>query len=218
MYVVSHCVLSLPFIDSTRSSIIREIDCKCRAGLASMAYFYFDFRDTQKQHRRGLLASLLSQLSAKSDPCYHIFSRLYFDHDEGARQPSDDALFECLMEMLSVEGQPAMYLIIDALDECPNISGMPTAREKVLKFLEDLVGLSLPNLHICVSSRPEFNIRSTLEPLAPFRMLLDNEGGQKADISEYINSVVHSDLRIRTWSAENKQLVIDTLSDRADGM
>ncbi len=189
-----------------------------KAGLALMAYFFFDFRDTRKQHRCGLLSSLLFQLSAKSDACHHIFSRLYFDHDEGAQQPSDDALFECLTEMLKVQGQPTIYLIIDALDESPNISGMPTAREKVLEFLEDLVGLQLPNVHICVSSRPEFDIRTSLEPLAPLRVLLDDESGQKADISGYVNSVVHSDRRMRKWSAENKELVIDTLSDKADGM
>ena len=183
-----------------------------------MAYYYFDFRDTQKQHRRGLLSSLLFQLSTKLDACYHIFSRLYFNHDEGARQPSDDALFDCLTDMLKVQAQPAMYLIIDALDECPNFSGMPTAREKVLDFLEDLVGLRLSNVHICVSSRPEFDIRTSLEPLASFSMLLDDECGQKADISGYIKSVVHSDRRMRRWSAENKQLVIDTLSVKADGM
>jgi hypothetical protein len=120
--------------------------------------------------------------------------------------------------MFNVQGQPAMYLIIDALDECPNISGMPTAREKVLEFLEDLVGLSLPNVHICVSSRLEFDIQTSLEPLASFRMFLDDESGQRADISAYINSIVHSDRRIRKWSAENKRLVVDTLSDRAGGM
>ena len=111
-----------------------------------------------------------------------------------------------------------MYLIIAALDECPNISGMPTAREKVLECLEDLVSLQLPNLHICLSSRPEFDIRSSLEPLLQFRVSLDEETGQKADISGYIKSVVHSDRRMRKWSAEDKQLVISTLSDKADGM
>ncbi len=182
-----------------------------------MAYFFFDFRDTRKQHRRGLL-SLLFQLSAKSDACYRIFSRLYFDHDEGARQPSDLALFKCLKEMLEVEGQPATYLIVDALDECPNISGMPTAREKILEFLEELNGLQLPNVHICVSSRPEFDIRTSLEPLAPFRISLHEETGQKADISSYINSVMHSDRMLRRWSAEHKKLVIDSLTDKAGGM
>jgi len=200
------------------SSIIREIDRMCKAGLASMAYFFFDFRDAQKQHRRDLLSSLLFQLSAKSDACYHVFSRCYLDHDEGARQPSDGTLSQCLMEMLEVQGQPAVYIIVDALDECPDISGMPTAREKVLTFLEDLVGLQLRNVHICLSSRPEFDIRTSLEPLAPFRVSLDDETGQQADILEYIKLVVRSDRKMRNWSAEDKQLVISTLSDKADGM
>ncbi len=183
-----------------------------------MSYFFFDFRDTRKQHRRDLLSSLLFQLSAKSDACYHIFSRLYLDHDEGSRQPSDDALFDCLTEMLKVEGQPPVYLIIDALDECPNVSGIPTAREKVLEILEDLVSLEVPKLHICVSSRPEFDIRTSLEPVAPFRVFLDDESGQKADISAYLTSFVHSDRKMRKWPAEYKQLIIDTLSEKADGM
>ena len=58
----------------------------------------------------------------------------------------------------------------------------------------------------------------SLEPLAPFRVSLDDETGQQADILEYIKSVVHSDRRMRNWSAEDKQLVISALSDKADGM
>ena len=38
------------------------------AGGASMAYFYFDFRDVSKQKLSNLLPSLLIQLSARSDP------------------------------------------------------------------------------------------------------------------------------------------------------
>jgi hypothetical protein len=183
-----------------------------------MAYFYFDFRDTEKQHLRGLLSSLIFQLSAKSDPCYQILSRLYSDHAGGAEEPSEDALSECLVEMLEVTGQPAMYIIIDALDECPNISGIQTAREQVLRFLEHLIKLNLPNVHICVSSRLEIDIRNTLEPFAPLRMSLHDENGQKEDISSYISAVVHSDQRMRRWREGDKQLVIDTLSDKADGM
>jgi hypothetical protein len=183
-----------------------------------MAYFYFDFRDTEKHHLRGLLSSLIFQLSAKSDPCYQILSRLYSDHAGGAEEPSEDALSECLVEMLEVTGQPAMYIIIDALDECPNISGIQTAREQVLRFLEHLIKLNLPNVHICLSSRLEIDIRNTLEPFAPLRMSLHDENGQKEDISSYISAVVHSDQRMRRWREGDKQLVIDTLSDKADGM
>ena len=183
-----------------------------------MAYFYFDFRDTEKQHLRGLLSSLVFQLSAESDPCYQILSRLYSDHIGGTREPSEDALSQCLMEMLTVPEQPAMYIIIDALDECPNASGIPTAREQVLKFLEHVVKLRHPNVHICVSSRAEIDIRNILEPLAPLRMSFHDESGQKADISSYINMVVHSDLNMQKWRGEDRQLVIDTLTDKADGM
>ena len=183
-----------------------------------MAYFYFDFRDSEKRHLRGLLSSVVFQLSAESDPCYQILSRLYSDHSGGTQEPSKDALSHCLVEMLKVPGQPAMYIIIDALDECPNFSGMPTAREEVLVFLEDLVNLNLPNIHICVSSRAEIDIRNTLEHLAPFRMSLHDEGGQKEDIFSYVNKVVRCDVRMRTWREGDKKLVIDTLSDKAAGM
>jgi hypothetical protein len=122
------------------------------------------------------------------------------------------------MDMLQLEGQPAIYIIVDALDECPNNSGMPTPREKVLEFLEDLIDYGLPHVHICISSRPEFDIRTVLEPLAPFRVSLHDETGQKKDIQGYVSAVVHSDRKMRKWRAPEKQLVIDTLSERADGM
>ena len=183
-----------------------------------MAYYYFDFRDADKQNLRGLLSSLLCQLCAVSDPCYEILARIYSAHAGGTREPSDSALTQSLMEMLQLEGQPAIYIIVDALDECPNISGMPTPREEVLEFLEDLIDYELPNVHLCVSSRPEFDIRSVLEPLAPFRVSLHDETGQMKDIQDYVSAVVHSDRKMRKWRAPDKQLVIDTLSERADGM
>ena len=203
---------------STSSSIIRKIETKRKAGLASIAYYYFDFRDTEKQHLRGLLSSLIFQLSANSDPCYQILSRLYSNHAGGAVEPPEDLLSECLVEMLRVPEQPPMYIIIDALDECPNISGMPTLREQVLEFLEHLVTSDLPNLHVCATSRPEIDIRNILEPLAPFRMSLHDECGQKEDISSYINKVVHADQRMRRWRNADKQMVIESLSSKADGM
>ena len=58
----------------TRSEIVREIERMRKVGLALMAYFFFDFRDTQKQHQRGLISSLLFQLIARSDTCAMISS------------------------------------------------------------------------------------------------------------------------------------------------
>ena len=188
------------------------------AGLATMAYYYFDFRDVKKQDCYGLLSSLISQLSAESDSCFNFLSQLYSDNIRGLQKPDLDALKNCVMNMLSLPGQGPIYIIIDALDECPNVSGTPSAREEVLELIEELVDLKLPNLHLCVASRPEIDIRQVLEPLTPLHISLHDESGQKQDIFTYIKSVVRSDRRMRRWREEDQNLVIDTLSQNADGM
>jgi len=183
-----------------------------------VAYYYFDFRDTAKQDVRGLLSSLVVQLCAKSDLCNDILSQLYSKHDAGLRLPDDDALTQCLKDRLELPGQPPIYIIVDALDECPNSSGAPSPRELVLDLLEDLVELHLPNLRICVTSRPEADIQEALGPLVSHSVSLHDEAGQKQDIIDYINSAVQSDRKMRKWRAEDRELVIDALSRRADGM
>ena len=190
------------------------------AGLASVVYYYFDFREADKQTRPGLLSSLLVQLAAESDPCCDILSRLYTTHACGARKPSDVALTQCLKEMFEHHRQ-ATYIVIDAIDECPNTSGFPTAREKVLEFLEgllDLQDLQLPHLRICVASRPEVDIRETLEPLTDLRVSLHEESGQRRDIFDYVTKVVYTDKRMRKWRKEDKELVIEMISEQSDGM
>ena len=185
-----------------------------------MAYFYFDFRDANKQGLRGVLPSLLTQLSSCSGPRCDILSDLFLDHDEGKNQPSDNALAECLKKMLTLPNQRPTYLIIDALDECPNTPGIPSPRERVLHLLKELVELHLPDLHVCVSSRPEIDIRDVLEPLTSRRVSLHDQSGQKQDIIDYVKSIVYSDLEpiMKRWRTEDKELVVKVLSERADGM
>jgi hypothetical protein len=115
----------------------------------------------------------------------------------------------------------ATYIVIDGIDECPNASGFPTAREKVLGFLEellDLQALQLPHLRICVASRPEVDIREALEPLTILRVSLHEEIGQRKDILDYVTKVVRTDKRMRKWRKEDKELVIEIISAKSDGM
>ena len=183
-----------------------------------MAYFYCDFRNKDKQNCRNLVLSIISQLCAQSSRCCDTLSRIYLEHDEGEQRPSDETLTECLMKMVSLPDQGPIYFILDALDECPNNSGMPTPREEVLDLINDLFSLHLPNLHLCVTSRPGIDIQTILEPLTTLRVSLHNQSGQKKDIVDYVSSVVHSDKKMRRWREEDRKLVVDTLSKRADGM
>jgi hypothetical protein len=200
--------------------VIQDIEAMCKARNASMGYFYFDFRDANKQGLRDLVLSLLTQLSASSGPRCDILSDLYSAHDEGKTQPSDSMLAKCLKQMLTLTDQLPTYLIIDAIDESPNTSGIPSPRERVLRLVKELVELRLPNVRICVTSRPEIDIREVLEPLTSRRVSLHDQSGQKKDIVEYVKSVVYSDLEpiMKRWRTDDKELVIKVLSERADGM
>ena len=184
-----------------------------------VAYHYFDFKDASKRHIRGLLSSLLSQLSDHSDGCRDVLHKLFKMCRDGSERPSHAALAECLGIMLKLSGQP-IFIIIDALDECPSTTGTPSAREEVLNFVEDLVGSSHSNLFICITSRPEQDIQAVLNPLtaASRRVLLHEERGQREDINSYIRSFVHEDRAMRRWREEDKELVMKTLSERAGGM
>ena len=207
-------------MSSLSSTIIQDIEALCKAGQASMAYFYFDFRDADKQNLHDLVPSLLTQLSALSASRCGILSNLYLDHKKGTSQPNDDVLTRCLKDVLALPDQHPVYLIIDALDECPDSHGIPSPRERLLHLVRELVKLRFPKLHICVTSRPEIDIREVLEPLTSRRVCLHDQTGQKEDIADYIRSVVYSDSEsiMRRWRTEDKELVIETLSNRANGM
>jgi hypothetical protein len=122
--------------------------------------------------------------------------------------------------MLELPGQVPIIVILDALDECPSTNGTPPAREKVLDFVEDVVLSKYPKLSMCITSRPEQDIQTVLNPLtsASSRVSLHEESGQREDINNYIRSFVHSDRGMRRWREEDRELVIKTLSERAGGM
>ena len=189
-----------------------------KSGLASLAFFYCDFRDDQKKDRRGLLSSLLVQLCEQSDAYSVTLSDFYATHGRGSQHASDSELVGCLKDMLKLPGQATVHIIIDALDECPITTGLPSPRDKVLELVEELVDLQIPNLRICVSSRPEADIVPILEPLAFRSVSLHGEIGQVQDIAEYVKSVVHTNREMRRWKDTDKQLVTDELIKKANGM
>jgi hypothetical protein len=203
----------------TSSSIIKDIESIRATGLASVIYYYFDFKDTGKQDRRGLLSSLLTQLCSRSHHCYDILSRLYEVHGNGLRQPSEVDLIRCLQNVLAIPGHGRVYIIVDAVDESPNKPGIPSPREKVLQLVKELIDLDHPDIRLCITSRPEADIRTVLEPLASHAVSLHDERGQRRDIINYIESVVDLDVNMgRRWRAEDRQLIISSLSKNANGM
>jgi hypothetical protein len=200
------------------STIIEDIHGMCKSGSALLAFLYCDFRNDKKKGRRDILSSLIVQLCDQSDSYYDIVSNFYSTHGRGLRHPSDNELTRCLKDLINCPKQVPIYIVVDALDESPNSYGMPSPRENVLRFVQDLANLQDAKLRICVTSRPERDIEDALNPLKPYSVSLHDEEGQKKDIQEYIKSVVDSDPEMSSWEVEDKELVIRTLSDKCRGM
>jgi hypothetical protein len=196
------------------STIVEEIE---KLEHMSLAIFYFDFSDNKKQDLHGMLSSVLVQLCYQSDLYCDIVSKLRSEHEDGSEDPRDGALIRCLKRLLELPGQAPIFLILDALDECPNTPEQSLHREEVLMLLKDLIDLKLPNLRICVTSQPEIDIEAILMPLTIHSVSLNDEHGQKEDLKNYIKSVVRTNKKMKNWSPERKQLVIDVLTGRADG-
>jgi hypothetical protein len=116
------------------------------------------------------------------------------------------------------------------LDECSKSShtiGAPSAREEVLGFIGQLAKLNLPNLFICVTSRPEQDILTTrdlldLPTFSVYQIFLHKEIGQQEDIDNYIRSFIgkhtSTDSVMQEWTEDDKKLVINELSEGAGGM
>jgi hypothetical protein len=199
------------------SSIIEDIKPECVTGLDSFAYYYFDFNDIGKQDRRGLLSSLLIQLCTRSHRGYDILLNLFRAKANDLDQPSEADMVQYLKKVLELLRNGRVYIIVDAVDESPTV-GMPSPREEVLDLIKELVDGRHPNMRFCITSRPEVGIRRVLEPLAFPNVFLDDQRGQKEDIIKYIESVVESDTNMQTWTPEDRQLVINSLSEKAKGM
>ena len=200
------------------STIIEDIRSMQKTGFASLAFFYCDFREDRKQDLRGLLSSFLVQLYHQSDSYFDILSDFYSEHDKGSRPPGDDALTRCLMDLLNLPGLAPVYLIVDALDECPKLSVVRSPRAKVLSYIEGLAKAQIPNFRICVTSRPELDIEDVFKPLIFRSVNLHEESGQKRDIENYIKSVIDTRPKQGSWKDEHKELAVNVLTKKVNGM
>ena len=219
-YAVSVLFRNRIFISPISSAIIEDIKSMREVRSTLFAYYYFDYKDTSKRNVHGLLVSILFQLSDDSERCRGVLYQLHKMCRDGSEQPSDVALVKCLKTMLGLPGQLPIFIAMDALDECPSTTGTPSDREEVLGFIEDLVGSRHSNLFICITSRPEHDIHTFLNPLtsSSCRVSLHEERGQRDDINSYVRSFVYADRAMRRWREDDKEFVITTLSERAQGM
>lgn len=206
-----------PFVTHSRltprsSTIVNDLLQTSTPPDTFFAYFYFDFNDESKQTLRGLLSSLLIQLSWQSRECMRLMSQMYRAHGDGGREPNTADLQRCLLDMLAI--LPSTYIVLDALDECPALR-VRSERQEILGLIRRLL---VPKVHICVTSRPEPDIKEALLSYMAMELDLHSAADQARDIARHITIVLDEDPVFRRWPAALKQYTLETLEAKANGM
>jgi hypothetical protein len=190
----------------------------------SVIYFYFDFKDEQKQSRSGLLSSLVFQLAANSRRCFDILTdtrarvqkmngtMISKMHAHAYLHPTDEMLFECLESMLHASSE--IFIILDALDECPEAK----RASDILPLLNRLVSLGITGLHLLVTSRPERDIRRCISPLSSHHLDLSNTHEHKEDLARFISHELLSSEHYEDWPLNVKSQAKEILVEKAKGM
>jgi Cdc6-like AAA superfamily ATPase len=183
-----------------------------------LLYFYFDFTDSSKQTLENVVRSLVSQLYCKRRDTQMLLDLLFSSNGKGQRQPSCESLCRVFFQM--VDQAKDVYVVLDALDECKTRIG--SRFEGLLNWLGTLLQSDQRNVHLLVTSRPEYDIETVLNTLAkseddiiPIQSNLIQD-----DIRSYVHTRVRERDGLKRWRSHPEVLekIEKQLMEKADGM
>ncbi|KFY94925.1 hypothetical protein V498_03651 [Pseudogymnoascus sp. VKM F-4517 (FW-2822)] len=174
------------------STIIEDVVRHCISDPGKVvAYFYFDFKDVQKQSTELMVRSLICQLSEKCVQIPASLELLFSSCNNGQRYPSLDSQLDALQQM--IQEYPQCYIILDALDECKN-------RAELMDILSQITSWQLDKLHVLVTSRKERDIETSLESLVQGQNIICLESGLvDGDIQKYVRQRLLDDASLKKW-------------------
>lgn len=191
------------------STAIEDVRNTCeRDAESSFAFFYFSFSDEHKQSDGDLLRSLIAQIGWR-EPGLSMLRQAYSDAKRSV--PGPDELEKILLA--STRSCSKVYLLIDALDECPEDH---QTRQSVLARMERLTQ-DAPNLRILATSRELDRIRESMEVLTAEPLRVTTRAVDD-DIQLYLASEMSRDRRLCKLNPEMRTLIESTIASKADGM
>ncbi|KAI0259532.1 hypothetical protein BC834DRAFT_905504 [Gloeopeniophorella convolvens] len=196
------------------ASIVESLREQVDEGSALVAYFYFDFKDPQKQTIKGLLSSIIVQLCTHFAPHWGAISRLYSEYGNGQLQPSDEVLIQSLKDLIAqTEESTLVYILMDAPDECPATS----ATGAIYDLLKELVELGSANVRLCVTTGVDYDTLDFMEPLASHSIEMSKAAGHIQDIHEHIREFVATNPRTKKWRIQERDGILNTLTEKCGG-
>jgi hypothetical protein len=188
------------------SSIIEDLSRRSQAQKSTaIAYYYFDFNDEGKRGVDSLIRALLAQLLTQ---CPNDASCLTSLDAASSRSPRIDTLSRALQAFIRTFKE--IYIVIDALDECSEV-------EELMRFIEEICGWDLAQLHLLATSRQLPQIEETIMGCATDHIYL-HESKTRADIAMFIDQRLKTDRKFQKWPEDIREEIQIALSTGAGGM
>jgi hypothetical protein len=190
----------------TSSSIIEDLSRQSQVQKSTaIAYYYFDFNDEGKRDVDSLIRALLTQLLPQ---CPDDASCLTLLDAASSRSPRIDTLSRALQSFIRTFKN--IHIVIDALDECSEV-------EELMKFIEEICGWDLAQLHLLATSRQLPQIEEAIMGCASDHIYL-RESRTRADIAMFIDHRLKTDQKFQKWPEDIREEIQNALSTGAGGM
>jgi hypothetical protein len=171
-----------------------------------VAYLYCNYKRQAEHTTPNLLAAILKQLVQDRPSIAQLLSGLY-DHHQVRRTRL--SLEETVSALRSVLGNYSkVYIIIDALDECPERDG---TRSQLLKLCHSLQGQT--DLRMMATSRHISDIVAEFKDMPQVEVRASN-----ADVKRYVEGKIDRLAKCVQRDRDLQELVKDRIVEAVDGM
>jgi hypothetical protein len=135
--------------------------------------------------------------------------KIWDEHHIQGGQPDLKSILGVLDDVLSasIPDRGHVYLVFDALDECPDNTHADSKRKSLLSILVNLLQRHKDKVHILATSRPEHDIKAELERFSK----VDLEFHLAEDVKEFVTAAI-SGPSLEKYNEEIKGLIFDTLT------
>ncbi|KAK2794033.1 hypothetical protein FQN51_000942 [Onygenales sp. PD_10] len=188
------------------SNIIKNLAETCPSD-SQIVFFYFDFKDSDKQTCQGLLCSLVTQLSTQHAMIPKGLKQLHTRHAD-TTPPCRKELMDTLHEM--VANSSNTYIVLDALDEC-------TESRELVGLIQDIFEWNIDTLHLMLTSRKEKLIDDSFQNFVRTRICLESTLVDD-DIQLHIRKQMEEEPRFRRLPVEDRLNIERTLAAKSNGM
>ncbi|OAX83311.1 hypothetical protein ACJ72_02329 [Emergomyces africanus] len=174
------------------SAIVERVKFECSSNPSSaLAYFYFDFSDPDKRTPDGMVRSLVKQFSHQYRSLPQTLVSLYKTSSKRNHEPDISELRMALRDIIELFDES--FIVLDALDECSEISHL-------LHIINDILSNTSVKVHILATSRIIQSFEDEVDSLhGNIQKVPIDKARVGGDIRTFVNECLQTDTRFKRW-------------------